>query len=140
MALSHITDGTLVDAVDWNALVDAINANSNYGTPDSGWVNITVGTGYTAATDTPQARQVGDTLRLRGTIQASSGNLTGTAAIGTIPTSITAPTVQIVYAAAGASGGVPMRVVIGTDRSITMTAPLTGTSTYVNLTALLPLT
>lgn len=104
---SYVSDGT-----NWLSVVD-----------DSGWVNLTLGAGWTATGGhTPQARRVGKVVHVRGAVTRGAG---ASSTLATIPTGLR-PASQQFHGAHVTSGGVVFELLAGTDGTLQL---ITGYAT-----------
>lgn len=80
--------GALADAVD-----TTVFANVAPLLTDTGWLNITIGSGFAAlAGNVPQARMLGNTVRFRGAFSSTGLSASGTfTGVGTLPGGIASP-------------------------------------------------
>lgn len=95
---------------------------------DSGWMPLTFPAGFAASTPVPQARRIGDEVRLRGIVRnTSAGTLGAGATFATVPVGMfpaQASSAMILAVAAGASvqpGTVDTSGNVKTSPAITMT-------------------
>lgn len=106
---------------------------------DSGWIALTLKSGFSHGPARAEARVLDGVLYLRGRAACSAGNLpAGGTDFATLPAGITLPGTEAAFVGLGPTAAAPMRGAIQTNGTLSIVAPLVGAANYVMLTGAIP--